>query len=212
MIESRESPFRYLTVLVVDENKNTLALITQMLRGFGIGQIDKASDAPSALAVLRSKQIDLIICESQMTPVDGVKFTQLVRRAPASANPFVPIIMLTAHGAPDLVFKARDAGITEFLVKPISPATLLSRIVSVVKSPRDFIETPDFFGPDRRRKALPHSGRERRVDPPKIADRANNGQESSGTSSTPGDCMPESDDAEDSSPQTRGSDTPHQKV
>lgn len=212
MIESRDSPFRYLTVLVVDENKNTLALITQMLRGFGVGQVEKACDAPSALAVLRSKQIDLIICDWQMTPVDGVKFTQLVRRAPASENPFVPIIMLTAHGAPDLVFKARDAGITEFLVKPISPATLLARIVSVVKSPRDFIETPDFFGPDRRRKSIPHSGSERRVDPPKIADRSNEGRASSGTSSTPGDRMPESDAAEDSSPHARGSETPHDKA
>ena len=200
-----------MTVLVVDDSKDTLVLITQMLRSFGVGQVENASDAPSALAILRWKRVDLIICDWQMKPVDGVRFAQLVRRAPDSGNPFVPIIMLTAHGAPDLVFEARDAGITEFLVKPVSPATLLSRVVSVLKCPRDFIETPEFFGPDRRRRVISHSGPERRVAPPKVADPTDRPAPSA-ASPTQGDCTPKIDAADDMPAQASGSDVPYEKA
>lgn len=200
-----------MTVLVVDDNKDTLVLISHMLRGFGVGQVENASDAPRALAILRSKRFDLIICDWQMKPVDGVKFAQLVRRAPDSGNPFVPIIMLTAHGAPELVFEARDAGITEFLVKPVSPATLLSRIVSLLKSPRNFIETSEFFGPDRRRKVISHTGQERRVEQPKLAAPTDR-QAPSAASPTPGDCTPKSGAAGEMPPQASGSDVPHEKT
>lgn len=160
-----------MTFLVVDDNRDTITLITQMLRGFGVGNVDNARDAPSALDILRSKPIDLIICDWQMKPVDGIKFTQLVRRAPDSTNPFVPIIMVTAYGEPELVCEARDSGVNEFLVKPVAPATLLSRIVSVLAAPRDFVETQEFFGPDRRRKSESYRGTERRKALPEVAPR-----------------------------------------
>lgn len=200
-----------MTVLVVDDSKDTLVLITQMLRSFGVGQVENASDAPSALAILRLKRFDLIICDWQMKPVDGVRFTQLVRRSPDSRNSLIPIIMLTAHGAPDLVLEARDAGITEFLVKPVSPATLLSRIVSVFKFPRDFIETESFSGPDRRRKVTSHAGPERRVAQPKVAD-PTDGQAPSADSGTPGDHAHKGDAADDAPPQESGSDSPRKEA
>ena len=59
--------------------------------------------------------------------------------------------------------EARDAGVTEFLVKPLSAQALHQRILSVVAHPRPFIRTPTFFGPDRRRtKAAEYTGPERR--------------------------------------------------
>ncbi len=63
----------------------------------------------------------------------------------------------------DLGPAARDAGVTEFLTKPISPKALYQRIVSVVTNPRPFIKTKTYFGPDRRRHAsLNYAGPERR--------------------------------------------------
>ncbi len=71
--------------------------------------------------------------------------------------------MLTGHSEKKRVTAARDAGITEFLAKPISAKGLYQRIVNVVANPRPFIKTKTYFGPDRRRNVNPnYVGAERR--------------------------------------------------
>ena len=95
---------------------------------------------------------------------DGLELVQMIRQPGGNANPYVPIIMLTGHSEKHRVVRARDAGITEFLAKPISAKGLYQRILNVVANPRPFIKTKTYFGPDRRRN--PNSayiGPERRV-------------------------------------------------
>jgi DNA-binding response OmpR family regulator len=77
----------------------------------------------------------------------------MIRQPGANANPFVPIIMLTGHSEKRRVTAARDAGVTEFLAKPLSAKALYERIVNVVVNPRPFVKTRTYFGPDRRRNA-----------------------------------------------------------
>lgn len=96
---------------------------------------------------------DVIITEFMMTPVDGLEFVRLVRTGSDSPNPFVPIIMLTAYTERRNIMQARDAGITEFLAKPISARSLYARLHSAVFRPRPFIKVTQYFGPDRRRHA-----------------------------------------------------------
>jgi DNA-binding response OmpR family regulator len=75
----------------------------------------------------------------------------------------VPIIMLTGHSEKHRVTSARDAGITEFMAKPISAKSLYQRILNVVANPRPFIKTKTYFGPDRRRNVTnSYVGPERR--------------------------------------------------
>jgi DNA-binding response OmpR family regulator len=75
----------------------------------------------------------------------------------------VAIIMLTGHSEKKRVVAARDAGVTEFLAKPISAKALYQRIVNIVVNPRPFIKTRSYFGPDRRRNVnLNYAGVERR--------------------------------------------------
>src|SRR6185437_7982299 len=88
---------------------------------------------------------------------------QMIRQPGANSNPYVAIIMLTGHSEKKRVVAARDAGITEFLAKPISAKGLYQRIVNVVANPRPFIKTKTYFGPDRRRNVNPnYVGTERR--------------------------------------------------
>jgi DNA-binding response OmpR family regulator len=87
----------------------------------------------------------------------------MIRQPGANANPYVPIIMLTGHSEKKRVIAARDAGITEFLAKPISAKALYQRILNIVVNPRPFIKTKTYFGPDRRRNVGPnYAGPERR--------------------------------------------------
>jgi len=88
-----------------------------------------------------------------MFPLDGVEFTRLVRNSPDSTNPYLPIIMMTGHSEKSRVVEARDAGVTEFVVKPITAKAILERMNAVIYKPRPFVKTDGYFGPDRRRSA-----------------------------------------------------------
>lgn len=57
----------------------------------------------------------------------------------------VPIVLITGYSAWPRVEEARNAGVTEFLVKPFTANDLARRIAHVINSPRDFIETQDFW-------------------------------------------------------------------
>jgi FOG: CheY-like receiver len=82
---------------------------------------------------------------------DGLELAQMIRQPESKGNPYAPIIMLTGHSEKRRVTVARDAGVTEFLAKPISAKGLYQRILNVVANPRPFIKTKTYFGPDRRR-------------------------------------------------------------
>ena len=106
---------------------------------------------------------DIILADWAMPIFDGVELAQMIRQPGANANPYVPIIMLTGHSERTRVTSARDAGVTEFMVKPISAKALYQRILNVVANPRPFIQTKTYFGPDRRRNVNPnYVGPERR--------------------------------------------------
>ena len=61
------------------------------------------------------------------------------------------------------MIEARDSGVTEIIAKPVSLRSLYSRIVAVIERPRPFIRTPDYFGPDRRRRQIPIDFEDRRL-------------------------------------------------
>ncbi|MEE8393613.1 MAG: response regulator [Rhodospirillales bacterium] len=155
-----------LNFLMVDDNKHMRGLVKTILNALGVRNVIEASDGADAFKELRHFPADIIIVDWNMDPLDGLDFTRMVRTAADSPNPFVPIIMLTGHTEMNRVVEARDAGVHEFLAKPISAKGLYSRIRSIIERPRPFIRTKGFnsyFGPDRRRQQMPNfMGKERR--------------------------------------------------
>lgn len=140
-----------LSFLVVDDNNYMVSIIKTLLKGFGVQRISEANDAADAFEEFRTLDIDIIILDYAMETLDGIEFVQLVRSANDSPNPYVPIIMLTAHSERARIEEARDAGITEFLCKPICANDLYLRVIEVIERPRPFIRTSSYFGPCRRR-------------------------------------------------------------
>jgi DNA-binding NtrC family response regulator len=80
--------------------------------------------------------------------------------------------MITGHSTQRRVTEARDVGVNEFLSKPVTARGVLERIARVVDSPRPFVRSADYFGPDRRRRADPNYNGPRR----RVADRDAAGQ------------------------------------
>jgi two-component system, chemotaxis family, chemotaxis protein CheY len=159
------APLLPITVLIVDDNAHMRVIIKELLRAAGVQDIKEASEPTEAFEFLKSVPIDLLLVDLSMPIIDGVEFTQMVRTSSDSPNPFLPIIMVTGHSERSRVSAARDAGVNEFLVKPVTAKSLMDRITSVVNSPRSFVRSGTYFGPDRRRKTDPgYSGPKRRKD------------------------------------------------
>lgn len=142
-------------VLIVDDNQHMRAILLAVLGALNVREYRETRDGTEALDAMRKWPVDLAIVDFQMLPMDGVEFTRVVRQAPDSVNPYLPIIMMTGHAEQSRVHEARDAGVTEFLVKPLTPKAVIDRINAVIYRPRPFVRTEDYFGPDRRRKAQP---------------------------------------------------------
>ena len=142
-------------VLLVDDNQHMRAIVAAVLAGVGVQHVRECCDGAEALDALRQWPADMAIVDFHMSPIDGVEFTRLVRQAADSPNPFLPIIMLTGHAARQRVEEARDAGVTEFVVKPVTARAVLDRINAVINKARPFVRTSEYFGPDRRRRQDP---------------------------------------------------------
>ena len=157
--------FEKLSVLVVEDDPHMRSLLRAALDCLGIRRISEAADGTAALKVLEERTIDLILTDMVMSPMDGIEFTYKVRNAPDSPNPFVPVIMITGHAERSRVMQARDAGVTEFLAKPLTSHKLFAHIAQIMERPRDFVRCAGYFGPDRRRhRPYDYAGPWRRQD------------------------------------------------
>lgn len=139
-----------LKVLLVDDNEHMRTIVAAILKGIGIVDVREAGDGSEGLQALRNWPADLAIIDFRMEPMDGVDFTRLIRNAEDSVNPFLPIIMMTGFADRPRVEEARDAGVTELIVKPVTARAIIDRLNAVVYRPRPFVRTADYFGPRRR--------------------------------------------------------------
>ena len=152
-----------LKFLIVDDDANMRQLIRTILSSLGVKHLETASGTDQGYALLANFAADIAICDLRMDPLDGIEFTRMVRTREDSPNIYLPIIMLTGHAEVAAVENARQAGVHEFLIKPVSPTKLYKTIQGLIENPRPFIRSKDYFGPDRRRRQDPkYKGPERR--------------------------------------------------
>lgn len=144
--------FQRITVLVIEDNQPMLDIVKSLLTTFGVGTVVTATHGEQGFKRYHEYNPDIIIADWMMKPMDGISFTRRVRADENGPNQFVPIILMTGFSEKRRVFQARDAGVTEFIVKPFNARDLYKRIVQVIERPRQFVRSGDFFGPDRRRK------------------------------------------------------------
>src|ERR1700678_1407171 len=155
--------FNRLRFLIIEDNAHMRRILRTLLHGFGAREVYEAEDGAAGLEAFVHHVPDIVITDWAMPIFDGLELTQMIRQPGANSNPYVPIVMLTGHSEKKRVIAARDAGVTEFLAKPISAKSLYQRILNIVVNPRPFIKSKSYFGPDRRRSvAANYKGPERR--------------------------------------------------
>ena len=165
--------FDNISVLLAEDIRMMQDLTCYALGCLGIKNVLRAENGQRAYELYHAKNPDIIICDWQMAPVNGLELVKLIRQDKTSVMRTVPIIMLTGFASEAYVMEARDAGVNEFLVKPFTGESLASRLVSVIERPKSYVETATYFGPDRRRKNPPigYAGPMRRVSDQVASDR-----------------------------------------
>ena len=162
---------RHVNVLIADPDERIRALVRDVLKQAGFSNIIVVDCGKSAIDTNRKEDIDLLITDWRMSPVNGIQLMEYLRKDPSSPNPYLPIIMLTGKAEMKDVATARDTGVTEFLVKPFAAKTLYERLVMVIENPRSFIISEDYHGPNRRRRTdIPPNGEDRRITSPISSD------------------------------------------
>lgn len=144
--------FHRISIMVVEDNMPMMDITKSLLLAFGVGNVISAQNGDVAYKRFCQYNPDIVIADWMMKPMDGISLTDRIRNAPDSPNPYVPVILMTGFSEKRRVLEARDAGVTEFLVKPFNARDLYKRIAQVIERPRQFVRSDDFFGPDRRRK------------------------------------------------------------
>lgn len=157
-------------VLTVDDFPFITDLVASTLREMGVGTILRANDGQKAKeAILQHNHvenvfnnIDVVLLDWLMPGINGASLLSWIRSHEKETIKFLPVIVCSAFTSSDLVSKARDFGANEVLVKPLSAEKLAHRIQYVIEHPRPFVKSPEYFGPNRRRKKEPFK-KERRV-------------------------------------------------
>jgi DNA-binding response OmpR family regulator len=161
-----EIDYSALTVLVLDDNAYFGRLVQQIFRGIGVESVSVCSKPEEAFTLLATNRYHLVLADFLVGTSSGLDFVRRIRRSEGNSLQQIPVIMVTAHTDASNVREMRDAGVTEILVKPISPAALLARVELVFAAPRPFVRQDEYVGPDRRRRHRAYGGDDRRQEDP----------------------------------------------
>jgi len=148
---SSSSLFSTINIAIADADHKIALLIKKILMTLGCKRIFIVHDGQDIITLMKEEKIDIIITDWQLKTLNGLELAVHLRQSLDSPDRMVPIIMLTTRSEHADIKAARDAGISEYLVKPFSAKTLLERLYAVVEEPRNFILCKTFIGPDRRR-------------------------------------------------------------
>jgi len=116
-------------ILIVDDYSRMLRIIRGLLRQLGYEEVEEASDGASALAKLRQRPFRLVISDWNMEPMSGLELLRAVRADPALAA--LPFIMVTAEARAAKIAEAREAGVSDYIVKPFGAEVLSTKIATL---------------------------------------------------------------------------------
>ena len=138
-------------MLIVDDEPSMRKVTRALLQTIGVRTIFEASDGRGGLEAICSRMPDVVLLDWEMPDINGIEFMRAVRSPENFPLPNVPVIMLTGHNERSLVVEAVNAGVNEYLLKPVSSTAILARFVSILAKPRPMVRRGDYYGPAPRK-------------------------------------------------------------
>lgn len=119
-----------MNVLIVDDYATMLRIIKNLLKQLNFNNVDEASNGQQALEMMQLNTYGLVISDWNMQPMTGIELLKEVRKSEKlKATPF---IMVTAESKTENVVLAKEAGVSDYIVKPFNADTLKGKIASVL--------------------------------------------------------------------------------
>jgi two-component system chemotaxis response regulator CheY len=128
MSQPQQSVNMDMRILIVDDYATMLRIIKNLLGQLGFRNIDEAKSGKEALELFHKHKYDMVISDWNMEPMSGIDLLKEVRKT----NQTIPFIMVTAESKPANVMTAKEAGVSNYIVKPFNAATLKSKLVTVL--------------------------------------------------------------------------------
>ena len=117
-------------VMIVDDYSTMLRILRNLLRQLDFNNVDDATDGTDALQKLHAKKYGLIISDWNMQPMTGIDLLRQVRAD--SDLKHIPFVMVTAESKTENVITAKQAGVSNYIVKPFNADTLKGKLESVL--------------------------------------------------------------------------------
>jgi two-component system chemotaxis response regulator CheY len=147
-----------LMFLAADPNPYFSRIVVGLLRSFGANNVIEVRNSFDAIQILNGQKIDIVLCDDKLPPHGGLQVTHAIRRKADNENRTVPILIMAGDTRESMIKIARDAGANMVIAKPLSPASLYDRLTWIAFNPRQFVDTPTYYGPDRRFKIEGYPG------------------------------------------------------
>ena len=117
-------------VLIVDDYRTMLRILRNLLRQLDFRNVHEATDGSDALQKLKEGGFGLVISDWNMEPMTGIQLLRAVRADEKMKH--IPFIMVTAESKPENVIAAKQAGVSNYIVKPFNAETLRGKMASVL--------------------------------------------------------------------------------
>lgn len=122
---------RSLHVLVAEDNPVNQRVVQLLLERRG-HRVELVADGAEAVAAVRRARFDLVLMDVQMPQMDGIEATRAIRLAEAGTDRHLPIVAMTAHAMKGDRERCLDAGMDDYVAKPVRSVELLRVIASAL--------------------------------------------------------------------------------
>ncbi|MEE9258442.1 MAG: response regulator [Nitrospinaceae bacterium] len=118
-----------ISILIVEDLFTTRLFMRRTLKSLGFQNVVLADDGKSALDEIKSKRFDLIVSDWNMPRMSGLDFFRALKKDRAYKD--VPFLLVSSETEKAKVLEARKAGISHYMIKPVKPEILESKIKEV---------------------------------------------------------------------------------
>lgn len=138
------------SVLVVDDDRQMARLLRQLLASLGARSVRTVVDGAAAQTAIVDDRPEIVIAGLEMTPISGIELAKWIRRSDDVILKQTGILLTTANPETSLLLEARDAGVDQFLAKPIDLGRLERKLDALTSKRRPFVDNAGYVGPNRR--------------------------------------------------------------
>ncbi|HYC04677.1 MAG TPA: response regulator [Azospirillaceae bacterium] len=124
--------FSKCSALVIEDQSFIRGVVVKILKQLSFGGIMEAEDGTVGLEIALDRRPDVIICDIEMAPMDGLTFLRELRKKEDDRYA-IPVMFLTNHADKDTVLKARDLGVNAFVAKPVTVAALREKLTILLQ-------------------------------------------------------------------------------